>query len=182
MFDIGFLEIVVILIITLLVVGPERMPEIARKAGQFVGKVRNFVHSVKEDSSLRDTVRELQQAMDLKEEQQRFEHIQQDLYKGFDDVRDQINFDELQRPFANAEPTEDELQQARQQVPVTPVANANSPATSSTPQPSSQAGQPTQPKPSEQTSTLNAPSSASAAVIQPKIQAPTGETITPQPK
>jgi sec-independent protein translocase protein TatB len=179
MFDIGFLEIVVILIITLLVVGPERMPEIARKTGQFVGKVRNFVHSVKEDSNLRDTVRELQQAMDLKEEQQRFEHIQQDLYKGFDDVRDQINFDELQRPFANAEPTEDELQHARQQVPVSASANANNPATTSSPTPAS-AGQNGQTKPNEQASTASAPNSAAA--FQPNIHAPTGEPTTTQPK
>lgn len=179
MFDIGFLEIVVILIITLLVVGPERMPEIARKAGQLVGKVRNFVHSVKEDSNLRDTVRELQQAMDLKEEQQRFEHIQQDLYKGFDDVRDQINFDELQRPFANAEPTEEELQQARQQVPVSASANANNPTTAPSAAPVS-AGQNGQAKPNEQANTASAPNAA--ATFQPNIHAPTGEPTTTQPK
>lgn len=120
MFDIGFLEILVILVITLLVVGPERMPEVARKAGQFVGKIRNFVDSVKNEGELRDTVRELQQAVDLKEEQDRFKHIQEDLYKGFEDVRDEIDFNELQRPFANPEPSEKQLEQARQQID-TPV-------------------------------------------------------------
>ncbi|UQB42067.1 twin-arginine translocase subunit TatB [Thiomicrospira microaerophila] len=118
MFDFGFLEIVVVLVITLLVVGPERMPEVARKAGQMVGKFRNFINSVKDDSNLRDTVRELQQAVDLKEEQKRFESIQQDLYKGFDDVKDQINFDELQRPFGQSviEPTKQDLELAKRQL------------------------------------------------------------------
>lgn len=116
MFDIGFLEIIVILIIALVVIGPERMPEVARKVGQFIGKTRNFINSVKDDSNLRDTVRELQQSLDLKEEQDRFNSIQQDLYKGFDDVRDQINFDELQRPFGNPEPTAAELEAAKRQV------------------------------------------------------------------
>lgn len=118
MFDFGFLEIVVVLVITLLVVGPERMPEVARKAGQMVGKFRNFINSVKDDTNLRDTVRELQQAVDLKEEQKRFESIQQDLYKGFDDVKDQINFDELQRPFGQSviEPTKQDLEQAKRQL------------------------------------------------------------------
>lgn len=119
MFDIGFMELMLILIIALVVIGPERMPEVARKVGQFIGKTRNFINSVKDDSNLRDTVRELQQSLDLKEEQERFNHIQQDLYKGFDDVRDQINFDELQRPFGNPEPSPAELEAAKQQLPST---------------------------------------------------------------
>jgi len=44
MFDIGFLEIIVILVITLMVIGPERMPEVARKMGQFIGKTRRFIN------------------------------------------------------------------------------------------------------------------------------------------
>lgn len=115
MFDMGILEIIVILVITLMVVGPERMPEVARKAGQFVRKARNFIASVKDDSDLRDTVRELQQSVDLREEKKSFEHIQQDLFKGFEDVREQINFDELQRPFGNQAPSDEQLKQAQQQ-------------------------------------------------------------------
>lgn len=120
MFDIGFLEIIVILVITLLVVGPERMPEVARQAGKYMAKLRGFIDSVKNEGQLRDTVRELQQAVDLKEEQDRFKDIQEDLYKGFEDVRDEINFDELQRPFANdnpePEPSKQAIEQARKQI------------------------------------------------------------------
>lgn len=116
MFDIGFLEIIVILIITLMVIGPERMPEVARKAGEFVRKMRNFISSVKDDSNLRETVRELQEAVDVQEHKREFDHIKQDLYKGFEDVQDQINFDELQRPFANPEPTQADIDQAQRQL------------------------------------------------------------------
>lgn len=116
MFDIGFLEIIVILIITLMVIGPERMPEVARKAGEFVRKMRNFINSVKEDSNLRETVRELQDAVDVQEHKRELDHIKQDLYKGFEDVQDQINFDELQRPFANPEPTQADIEQAQRQL------------------------------------------------------------------
>ena len=49
MFDIGFTEIVFIMVITLLVVGPERLPRIARTAGLWVGKLRGFVSTVKAD-------------------------------------------------------------------------------------------------------------------------------------
>jgi len=49
MFDIGFWEIIFILVITLLVVGPENLPKVARTAGLWVGKMRSFVASVKAD-------------------------------------------------------------------------------------------------------------------------------------
>ncbi|MDH3832207.1 MAG: Sec-independent protein translocase protein TatB, partial [Gammaproteobacteria bacterium] len=49
MFDIGFTEIIFIMVITLLVVGPERLPRIARTAGLWVGKLRGFVSTVKAD-------------------------------------------------------------------------------------------------------------------------------------
>ena len=49
MFDVGFWELVFIAIIALLVVGPERLPKIARTAGLWLGKMRGFVSSVKRD-------------------------------------------------------------------------------------------------------------------------------------
>lgn len=49
MFDIGFWEIIFIMVIALLVVGPERLPRIARTAGLWIGKFRGFVASVKAD-------------------------------------------------------------------------------------------------------------------------------------
>ena len=49
MFDIGFTEIIFIMVITLLVVGPERLPRIARTAGLWVGKLRGFVSTGKAD-------------------------------------------------------------------------------------------------------------------------------------
>lgn len=49
MFDAGFLELLVIMIIALLVVGPERLPGLARKAGSLIGKARAFVSNTKAD-------------------------------------------------------------------------------------------------------------------------------------
>ena len=49
MFDIGFSELVLIAIVALLVIGPDRLPKVAKTAGLWVGKMRGFVSSVKAD-------------------------------------------------------------------------------------------------------------------------------------
>jgi sec-independent protein translocase protein TatB len=47
MFDVGFLELVFIGVIALLVVGPERLPRLARTAGLWLGRARRTLSSVK---------------------------------------------------------------------------------------------------------------------------------------
>ena len=49
MFDIGFLELVVVAVVVLLVVGPERMPEMLRHVSNGLGKARRFTSSVQEE-------------------------------------------------------------------------------------------------------------------------------------
>jgi sec-independent protein translocase protein TatB len=49
MFDIGFWELVLIGVVALLVIGPERLPSVARTLGLWVGKFTRFVSSVKSD-------------------------------------------------------------------------------------------------------------------------------------
>jgi len=49
MFDSGFLEMLVIGVIALMVVGPERLPGLASKAGKMVGKMKAFVANTRED-------------------------------------------------------------------------------------------------------------------------------------
>lgn len=49
MFDIGFWELVLIGVVALLVVGPERLPGLARQAGEWIGKAKRFVSNVQAD-------------------------------------------------------------------------------------------------------------------------------------
>jgi sec-independent protein translocase protein TatB len=49
MFDIGFWEILIILLVALLVVGPDRLPGLAREVGLWVRKLRSFATSVRSD-------------------------------------------------------------------------------------------------------------------------------------
>lgn len=43
MFDIGFWELVLIAVVALLVVGPERLPELVRESGRWIRAARRFV-------------------------------------------------------------------------------------------------------------------------------------------
>lgn len=47
MFDIGFLELAVIMVLALLVLGPERLPKAARTVGHWFGKARRYVEGMK---------------------------------------------------------------------------------------------------------------------------------------
>lgn len=49
MFDVGFSELVVIGVVALVVIGPDRLPRAARTAGLWMGRARRFVSSVKAD-------------------------------------------------------------------------------------------------------------------------------------
>ena len=49
MFDIGFSEIVVIAVVALVVIGPERLPKAARTLGHLFGRLQRYVSDVKAD-------------------------------------------------------------------------------------------------------------------------------------
>lgn len=49
MFDISLAELIVVGIVALIVIGPERLPAVARTAGYFLGRARRYVDQVKHD-------------------------------------------------------------------------------------------------------------------------------------
>lgn len=49
MFDMGFTEMMLIGIVALIVIGPERLPGVARTAGKYLGRLKRFMTSVKAD-------------------------------------------------------------------------------------------------------------------------------------
>ncbi|MYH91702.1 MAG: twin-arginine translocase subunit TatB, partial [Gammaproteobacteria bacterium] len=49
MFDVGFWELTIIGVVALIIVGPERLPGLARTAGLWIGKARRMVTDVKRD-------------------------------------------------------------------------------------------------------------------------------------
>lgn len=49
MFDIGFSELIVIALVALIVIGPERLPRVARTAGALLGRFQRYVNDVKSE-------------------------------------------------------------------------------------------------------------------------------------
>ena len=90
MFDIGFWELFLILILALLVVGPERLPKAARTAGYWFGKARRYVEGARDELANEFDVGELKRMIHNQEVQ--INELQNQLNQpmGLDDVnRDQ---------------------------------------------------------------------------------------------
>src|SRR5207342_2856223 len=96
MFDIGFSELLVIAVVALIVLGPEKLPKAARFAGLWVRKARAQWYSVKSEferdlaaDELQRSLRETRESLRQAEEQLRggAAAFQQRLEQEFDDVK-----------------------------------------------------------------------------------------------
>lgn len=61
MFEVGFSEMVVIAVVALIVIGPERLPKVARTLGHLMGRAQRYVNSVKADISRDMAIEEFRQ-------------------------------------------------------------------------------------------------------------------------
>jgi sec-independent protein translocase protein TatB len=88
MFDIGFWELALIGVLALVVLGPKRLPEAARTAGKWVGKLRAFIANVQRDIDRQIDAGELEELRRLKDElnqtRQLIEESSQSVYQGID--------------------------------------------------------------------------------------------------
>jgi len=73
MFDISFMEMALVGVIALVVIGPERLPGVARTVGQWLGSVRRFMSSVQADINLE--VNKTDELKRLLEEQTRIQSV-----------------------------------------------------------------------------------------------------------
>ncbi|MGH8765657.1 MAG: Sec-independent protein translocase protein TatB [Burkholderiales bacterium] len=64
MFDIGFSELLVIGLVALIVIGPERLPRVARTIGHLAGRLQRYVNDVKADISREVETEELRKMRD----------------------------------------------------------------------------------------------------------------------
>jgi sec-independent protein translocase protein TatB len=73
MFDVGFMEMALIGVVALVVVGPERLPGLARTVGHWMGTARRFVSSVQSDINVE--VSKVDQLKRLLEEQANIQSV-----------------------------------------------------------------------------------------------------------
>lgn len=88
MFDVGFWEILLILVLALVIIGPERLPGAARKAGYFVGKARRYIEGVRTEVESELDISEFKRMLHNQEVQ--INELQQQLKAGVDDVRSEM--------------------------------------------------------------------------------------------
>ena len=69
MFDVGFWELLMIGVIGLLVVGPERLPEFARTIGKWVGQAQRMVRNVRSDIERELETENMRNILDQQEKQ-----------------------------------------------------------------------------------------------------------------
>lgn len=90
MFDIGFSELVAIGLIALIVLGPKRLPEVARTAGRWMGQLRRFIADVKQDIDREINTEDLAELRKLKQELNDTRRLMQntsgELVKGFTEI------------------------------------------------------------------------------------------------
>lgn len=78
MFDIGFSEIVVIAVVALVVLGPEKLPKTARTLGHLFGRLQRYVNDVKSD---------IKREMDLEE----LRKLQQDVQSAAKEIETSVS-------------------------------------------------------------------------------------------
>jgi sec-independent protein translocase protein TatB len=101
MFDIGFWELAIIGVVALIVIGPDKLPAVARTVGYWLGKGRRFVATVQDDIN-----REVSKADELKrllEEQSKIKEMHEIIEQTVDETKKSVSVGaQLNKPDTNS--------------------------------------------------------------------------------
>ncbi|CAH0542027.1 Sec-independent protein translocase protein TatB [Vibrio marisflavi] len=97
MFDIGFWELVVIFVVGLVVLGPERLPQAIRSVSKFISTAKSMANGVKEEISKELKVQELHENL-RKAEKNGMEGLSSDLKSSVEELKEAAR--SVQRPYA----------------------------------------------------------------------------------
>ena len=100
MFDLGFSELVVIAIVLLVVVGPERLPGVARTAGHLLGRMQRYISDVKAD------IRREVQLDEFRKLQQQARALEKSLHEGMAEIQSDVQ-EALSLPESEEAPTQE---------------------------------------------------------------------------
>ncbi len=133
MFDVSFTELMLIGVVALVVIGPERLPKVARTAGHLLGRAQRYVSDVKSD---------IQREIDLEEVnklKKQMDDAAQSLKASMNETASSLQqpLTEARDSLAQASASVDELmQQARSEIGDAPAAHADAtPAAATAPIP-----------------------------------------------
>ena len=102
MFDIGFSELLVIGVVALVVIGPEKLPRLARTVGHLAGRLQRYVNDVKADINREMELDELKKMREnLQETASSFESsVRSELSKTETDLNSSVQSAVEERPPA----------------------------------------------------------------------------------
>jgi len=146
MFDIGFSEIVVIGVVALIVIGPERLPKVARTLGHMFGRLQRYVNEVKADINREmelDELRKLQSQVQsaARDIEQSVTQATREMESGVRSVESQLNeaaagtapAEAPSPPAGNVSTAAPEAAQAPNDAPPSPPRAAGAPEQASLP-------------------------------------------------
>lgn len=87
--NIGFSELCMVALVALLVIGPERLPKVARLLGFWIGKTRTMMDSVKQEIKQELHAEELRQM--LKEQTDNLAALQEEFHGVIQEVNTNVN-------------------------------------------------------------------------------------------
>ena len=91
MFNVGMTELLLILVIAFVVVGPKDLPKVARALGRFVRYVRQMVEEVKRESGFDEVAGELKDIEGELKQDLKSADVRKDLRKAEADLRGELN-------------------------------------------------------------------------------------------
>ena len=89
MFDIGFSELMIIGVVALVVLGPERLPKVAKQAGEWMGKLQRYVADVKSDINRQMEMTELRKMQE--EVKAAAKSLESTVQGSLDDTKKELN-------------------------------------------------------------------------------------------
>lgn len=102
MFDIGFWELVLISVVALVVLGPERLPVAIRSVSKFVRTAKTMANNVKDELSQELKIQELQDNL-RKAEQMGMKDLSPELQSSIEELKKAAQ--DVQRPYAKESET-----------------------------------------------------------------------------
>jgi sec-independent protein translocase protein TatB len=130
MFDIAFSEMLIIAVIALLVIGPEKLPKVAKTVGHLLGKAQRYVSDVKSEINREmeiDELRKLQAEM-----QTAARKVEGDVQSTIRDTESDLN--------KSVKSIEDDIAELESSKPASaPASSATTAATTAAPQTTTQA-------------------------------------------